>query len=62
MPGDPRRNEIPPPPTWDAFLRALLATRNQGFDLVQLSTACPGDGFEVVTAIVRRPEQRRSGA
>lgn len=59
---DPRSNDKPPPPDWDAFLRALLATRNQGFDLVQVATSLPGDGFEVVTAIVRRPEQRRSGA
>lgn len=58
---DPRRNDIPPPPTWDAFLRALTNVREQGFDLVQMSTSLPGDGFEVVTAIVRRPEPRRSG-
>lgn len=59
---DPRRQDIPPPPDWDAFLRAMAAKRAQGFALVQVATSLPGDGFEVVTAIVRRPEQRRSGA
>ena len=53
---------IPPLPDWDAFLRAMANIRAQGFDLVQVATSLPGDGFEVVTAIVRRPEQRRAGA
>jgi len=47
-----------PPPTWDAFLRAMIATREQGFDLVQLTTACPGDGFETMTVTVRKPSER----
>jgi len=54
---DPQ-SKPPPRPTWDTFLQAMVNVREQGFDLVQMSTACPGDGFEVVTAIVRRPDGR----
>lgn len=47
----------PPPPTWDVFLRALVSMREQGFDLIQIVTACPGDGFETVIATIRKPAE-----
>lgn len=47
-----------PIPNWGTFLRALANIREQGFDLVQIATSCPGDGFEVVTATLRKPDER----
>lgn len=44
--------------TWDAFFRAFESLRDQKFGLVQLVTACPGDGFEVVTVTIRKPEDK----
>ncbi len=58
---DPRRFEVPPPVTWDAVLGALESTRAQGFALVQVRTSLPGDGYEVFTVTVRRPERRSGG-
>ena len=48
----------PPTPTWGRFLTALTNIREQGFDLVQITTSCPGDGFEIVTATMRKPDER----
>lgn len=47
----------PPQPTWDVFLKALASMRDQGFDLIQIVTACPGDGFETVIATIRKPAE-----
>jgi len=50
--------EAPLLPTWEAFMKALAAARGQGFALVQVVTACPGDGFETMTVTVRKPSER----
>jgi len=47
-----------PVPTWAAFRRSCVALEQQGFELVQLATSLPGNGFEVVTVTVRKPEER----
>lgn len=51
---DDEQGERPRRPTWEALLRAMTATMDRGYELVMVSAAFPGNGFETWTVTVRK--------